>query len=136
MSKTLASVVIGLVGSAVLASSVLASVAAFDSAPIENIEKDINILKDKVVAFSRNEEKIIDKYMKLYKEYTKLKEATDKEDSNSLESEVNRLKKELEKREQDKQEQESYIKELEEQIQSLESVQEEPPQVSNELEVE
>ena len=48
MSKTLASVVIGLVGSAVLASSVLASVAAFDSAPIENIEKDINILKDKV----------------------------------------------------------------------------------------
>lgn len=147
MSKALTSVVIGIVGSAVLASSVLASSAVFDSAPIDNIEDNINVLKDKVVAFSENEEKLVKKYMELHEEYSKLKKVAeqdtdataDKKDNKNLESEIDRLKKELEKREQENKEQEGYIKELEEQLESLESTQvnlEEIPQVNNESEVE
>ena len=146
MNKALTSVVIGIVVSAVLASSVLAS-AAYDFASIDKIEGNINILKDKVVAFSDNEKKLVKKYMDLYEEYLKLKEATKqdtdvatyKEGNKILESEIERLEKELEKQEEENKEQEDYIKELEEQIENFESIQvnqEETPQGSNELEVE
>jgi len=147
MKKTLFSIVIGVVGSATIASVAIAASVAFNSAPIDNIENNINTLKDKVVAYSNNEQKLVDKYMKLYEEYTNLKEATEqdsdvatyKEDAKNLESEIDRLKKELEKQEEKNKEQEDYIKELEEQIENLESnkvIQEEDPQFSDELEVE
>ena len=77
MSKVLISAVIGVVGTATLASSVIASSEFFDSTPIDNVENNITILKDKVVAYSNNEEKLVSKYMRLYEEYTKLKEATE-----------------------------------------------------------
>ena len=66
MNKALTSVVIGIVVSAVLAASVLASSAVFEFASIDNIEDNINVLKDKVVAFSNNEKKLVKKYMELY----------------------------------------------------------------------
>lgn len=143
MNKFFTSIVLAATISIVLASTALASSAIFHSASVDTIENNINALTDKVAAFSKNEEKIVEKYMVLYEEYTKLKEAPkqtpDTESKNDLESEINRLKKELEKQEQENKKQKEHITELEAKIKSLESVQvnqEQLPQDSTEAEVE
>ena len=149
MNKIIISIVIGVVGSVTIATAAIASSSAFDSTPIENIEKNINILRDKVIAYSINEEKLVKKYKKLYEEYTKLKEATEqntefiseaeyesvsedldrqKEKNSALTDQLNELEQKIENLESDKvlqekesKEQADYIKELEQQIERLES---------------
>ena len=142
MNKALISTLVGVVGSAGIASSMV-----FNSAPIDNIENNINILKDKVVAYANNEEKLVRKYNELYDEYAKLKKTTKdgnienyqniKEKNSELKCEIISLKDNLKKQEKENQQQEDYIKKLEEKIENLESnkINKEKTQSSNELEV-
>ena len=64
--KTVMTVVIG--------TTITTSAISFNSSDVGVITENIDQLKDKVIAYSENEAKLIDKYNTLYESYTKLKE--------------------------------------------------------------
>ena len=58
----------------VTGATITTSAISFNSSDVRVITENIDQLKDKVIAYSENEAKLIDKYNKLYESYTKLKE--------------------------------------------------------------
>ena len=149
MNKFLISMVIGVIGSVTIATAAIATSSEINSTPVDTIENNISILRDKVEAYSKNEEKIVKKYKNLYEEYTKLKETAEQDTNtisdakyeslsddltkqkeknsvladqlNGLEQKIKDLESQKSLQEKESKKQADYIKELEQQIENLES---------------
>ena len=131
MKNTIIKTIVGfLTGVAITKISV-----TFNNSPIVTIEDNITNLKSKIIAYSENETKLIEKYNELYQAYTLLiennsssNEAIDlqnieylQEYYSNLENQIEDLNHQLEVKNTENIEQQDYIQSLENTIKELEN---------------
>ena len=106
----------------------------FDNSPIVKVEQNIMNLKDKIIAYSENEAKLLKKYEELYQSYILLKENSNSNGNidleiieylqgfyDNLDSQVQDLMNQVQAEKEENVEKNEYIHSLEKTIKKLES---------------
>lgn len=107
----------------------------FDNSPIVTIEENIRNLKDKIIAYSDNEAKLIEKYNELYEAYNSLKKNSSSSNENidlesieylqgfydNLENQIYDLMNQVQVEKTENVEKNEHIKSLEKTIRELEN---------------